>query len=99
MKCTLEILDEHPRPSSQPPFCGFHFFCVECAGNAFVVCAAFLQTSHSLAMVGGGLSRDPVGICVPRSSLAKRPKKAFGGALEVGLEDIGGNGHATTLLN
>src|ERR1035437_3649336 len=49
--------------------------------------------SYPVALIGFVLHTDPVGVCVPRSRLAEGPKKALGGALEVGLEEVGGNGH------
>src|SRR3989442_5763482 len=36
----------------------------------------------------------PVRVCVSHSRFAERPKKAFGGALEVCIEEVGSNGHA-----
>src|ERR1700680_2818049 len=92
VKGTREILCAHLTLFGHAPCCGFQLFSIERAGNAFSVCSS-LQACDPLALVGSVLRTDPVGVCVPHSSLAERPKEAFGGAFEESLYKIGGNSH------
>ena len=103
VKGTFEILCIHRALYGYAPCCGLQLFSVERADSAFVGCDSLLQPFARLALVKGVLSTDPIGIRVPLSSFAERPKKAFGRALKIGLEEMGRNSrrnshgdHATT---
>jgi hypothetical protein len=86
----------------QKPFGGVDVLRIEGAGRAFIGLGGLYQAFDALSPAGCLSSPKPVGVEVSRCRFAERPKKAFGGALEVRLEEVGSNGradHATKFCN